>query len=175
VELFFVFFKASLITFAGQAALPVLHQELVQQRGWATATDISKALAIGRLAPGPTGMFVVSLGYLVAGWPGALMATLGSSLPPLVVLPLAPFVRRSLGRPWVGGFLRGIGLASAGLLAAVGLGIVYPDGFGVTPSILASMGLAVLGFGLSWSGKVHPVAIMGAAGLGGVALYWLGI
>ena len=111
-----------------QAALPVLNQELVQIRHLATAADISKSLAVGRLSPGPTGMFVVSLGYLVAGWPGAFLAMLGSALPPLVVLPLAPIIRRSLHRLWVGGFMRGIGLASAGLLLAVSAGIVTADG-----------------------------------------------
>ena len=73
LEVFRVFFQSSLITFAGQAALPVLNQEFVHIRGWVTEADVAKSLAVGRLSPGPTGMFVVSLGYLVAGWPGAEM------------------------------------------------------------------------------------------------------
>jgi chromate transporter len=175
LDVFFVFFKASLITFAGQAALPVLNQELVQIRHLATAADISKSLAVGRLSPGPTGMFVVSLGYLVAGWPGAFLAMLGSALPPLVVLPLAPLIRRSLHRLWVGGFMRGIGLASAGLLLAVSAGIVTADGVSPTPAVFGNLGLAVLGFALAWSGKIHPVLIMAIAGVVGYVLWSFGI
>ena len=175
LEVFLVFFQASLITFAGQASLPVLHQELVQHRGWVDAAAISKALAVGRLSPGPTGMYVVSLGYLVAGWPGAFLAMLGATLPPLVVLPLAPLVRRSLHRPWVRGFMQGIGLASAGLLLAVGFGIVTADGVAPTPTFLGHVVMAALGFALSWTGKIHPVLVIGAAGAGGVALTALGL
>ena len=169
-EVFSVFFKSSLITFAGQAALPVLSQEMVQLRGWVTEADIAKSLAVGRLSPGPTGMFVVSLGYMVAGWPGVFLAMLGAIIPPLLVLPLAPVIRGSLHRPWVRGAMQGIALASAGLLLSVSAGILLSTGVGVTPGFAGSVALAALGFGLSWTGKIHPIIVLGAAGAGGIAL-----
>ncbi|MFN0071558.1 MAG: chromate transporter [Chloroflexota bacterium] len=170
LAIFQVFFQSSLITFAGQAALPVLHQELVQLRGWVTAADIAKSLAVGRLSPGPTGMFVVSLGYMVAGWAGAFLAMLGSSMPPLLVLPLAPIIRRSLHRPWVRGAMQGIGLASAGLLLSVGVGILKADFDGFNVSFAGDLLMAALGIALSWTGKIHPVIVIAAAGVGGVVL-----
>ena len=50
-EVFRVFFQSSLITFAGQAALPVLNQEFVQLRHWVTEADVAKSLAVGRRRP----------------------------------------------------------------------------------------------------------------------------
>ena len=174
-EVFRVFFQSSLITFAGQAALPVLNQEFVHIRGWVTEADVAKSLAVGRLSPGPTGMFVVSLGYMVAGWPGAFLAMLGATIPPLLVLPIAPIVRRSLHRPWVRGAMQGVGLASAGLLLSVASGILLSTGVGLTPAFAGSVALAALGFALSWTGKIHPVAVLGAAGAGGIALSYFNI
>jgi chromate transporter len=174
-EIFRVFFTSSLITFAGQAALPVLQQELVQLRGWVTDADLAKSLAVGRLSPGPTGMFVVSLGYMVAGWAGAFLAMTGASLPPLLVLPLAPLIRRSFHRPWVRGAMLGIGLASAGLLLSVGFGILLSKGADLSLTFGGNVAMAILGFALSWTGKVHPVIVIAAAGAGGVLLSSLGI
>ena len=175
LEVFLVFFQSSLITFAGQAALPVLNQELVHIRGWVTEADVAKSLAVGRLSPGPTGMFVVSLGYIVAGWPGAFLAMVGATIPPLLVLPIAPIVRRSLHRPWVRGAMQGVGLASAGLLFSVASGILLSTGVGLTPAFAGSVAMAALGFALSWTGKIHPVLVLGAAGAGGVGLSYFGI
>ena len=175
LEFFFIFLKASAVTFAGLGALPVLQQELVQFRGWADDAQVAKAVAVGRLSPGPNGMFTVSLGYQVMGWPGALLALLGSVLPPLIVLPLAPIVRRSIHLPWVDGLMRGIALGSAGLLLSVGVGLVAPGGLTLDQAGLWNVGLAALGFALTQSGRVHPVVVLGAAGAVGVVLTGLGI
>ncbi|HEX3246066.1 MAG TPA: chromate transporter [Chloroflexota bacterium] len=175
LEVFRVFFQSSLITFAGQGSLPVLNQEFVQLRHWVTEADVATSLAVGRLSPGPTGMYVVSLGYMVAGWPGAFLAMLGASIPPLLILPIAPLVRRSLHRPWVRGAMQGIGLASAGLLLSVASGILLSTGVEATLAFGGSVALAALGFALSWTGKIHPVAVLGAAGAGGIALSLMGL
>lgn len=170
LDLFRVFFVSSLITFAGQGSLPVLQQELVQIRGWTTDADIAKALAVSRLSPGPTGMFVVSIGYMVASWPGAFLAMVGATLPPLIVLPLAPVIRRSFHRPWVRGAMLGVGLASAGLLLSVGGNILLVKGASATPAFAGDVAMAVLGLALSWTGKIHPAIVIAAAGAGGILM-----
>lgn len=175
LELFSIFFKASLITFAGLGSLPVLQQELVQFRGWATDEQVAKSVAIGRLSPGPNGMYAVSLGYLVMGWGGAGLALVGSVLPPLVVLPLAPLVRRGMHLPWVNGLMRGIALGSAGALLSVGVGLVSPGGFSLSGPGPTNVGLAALGLALSWSGRVHPAVVLGVAAAAGVGLAFVGL
>lgn len=175
LEFFLVFLKASATTVAGSGSLPVLQQDIVDVRGWAGPDVIAKSLAVGRLSPGPTGMYVVSVGYLLMGWWGAVLALVAAVLPPLVVLPLAPFVRRSLHRPWMAGLLRGVALSSAGLLLAVGTGLSLPADFAFTPSKLAHPALAALGFLLARSGNLHPVVVLGVSGAAGAVLYFLGV
>jgi chromate transporter len=176
LEFFLIFFKASLITFAGMGSVPVLQQDLVQFRGWTTDDQIAKALAVSRLSPGPNGMYVVSLGYMMLGWAGAVVALLASVLPPLVVLPLAPIVRRTMHLPWVNGLMRGIGLGSAGLLLVVGYGIIFPSGLtALSSATLLNLGLGALGMVLTWTGRVHPVVVIGLAGLAGIGLSTFGL
>lgn len=175
LDLFFVVLKASLITFSGAGPIPVLQQDLVQVRGLVTDEEIAKALAIGRITPGPNGMFMVSLGYLALGWPGAIASLLGASLPPLVVLPLAPFVRRSLHQAWMNGLMRGIGLGSAGLLMVVGINIVAPTALTTAGVYLPSLLLAAASFFATRGGRVHPVLILGIAALVGIGLSQFGL
>lgn len=170
LEFFFIFLKACGITFAGMGSLPVLQQELVHLRGWATDEQIAKSVAVGRLTPGPNGMYVVSLGYLLMGWLGALLALIGAVLPPLVILPLAPLVRRTMHLPWMSGLMRGIALGSAGLLLSVGANLVAPGGLALSATFTANVGLAALALALTRTGKLHPVVVLGGAGLAGVAL-----
>ncbi|MBI4491812.1 MAG: chromate transporter [Chloroflexi bacterium] len=175
LEFFLIFLKASAITFTGMGSLPILQQELVQFHGWTTDEQIAKAVAIGRLSPGPNGMYAVSIGYVVMGWLGALLALLGSVLPPLIIIPLAPLVRRSIHRPWVDGLMRGIGLGSAGLLLSVGVGLVAPNGFSLAGPGPWNLALAVLGFALTRTGKLHPAIPLGVAGVAGVVLSMAGL
>jgi chromate transporter len=78
------------------------------------------AIAIGQFTPGPVFTTATFVGYIVAGLPGAALATIGIFLPSFVfvaaVNPLVPLLRRS---PWMGGFLDGVNVAALGLMAAV--------------------------------------------------------
>ena len=65
--------KASLVTTTGTGNIPVLYQDLIP-RGWATDRQFAEALAIGKISPGPSGLWVISLGYLTDGPRGALLA-----------------------------------------------------------------------------------------------------
>jgi len=94
--LFVIFLKSSALAIGGLASLPLLRADLVPQ--YVTDAGIVQALAVGRLAPGPNGLYIVSLGYIVAGWTGALYALIGASVAPLVMLPATALARRWLVR-----------------------------------------------------------------------------
>ena len=81
VTLFWVAFKAAILSSNGMTNLPGLREELVP-RGWATDRDFAEAFAVGGITPGPNGLWVVSLGYLIGGWLGA---RIGKRLPPVAV------------------------------------------------------------------------------------------
>jgi len=170
VELFLLILKASLITYSGAGPIPVLQQDLVDARGWTTNADIATSIAIGRISPGPGGLFIVSLGYMVMGWAGAALALLAATLPPIMVIPFAPLVRRSMHRPWVRGLMRGLMLGSASLIILIAIGIILPTGFGRQPGQLINIGLGIAGFGVTVKSKLHPLAIISVAAITGLGI-----
>ena len=81
LSLYLVWFKMGLFTFGGgYAMLPIIQREVVEKRRWATEDEIIDYYAIGQCTPGViavnTSTFV---GYRIAGIPGGIAATLGSS------------------------------------------------------------------------------------------------
>ena len=115
---FWIFLKATLLSTGGLGNLPSLHEDLVG-RGWATEQDIAESLAVGQITPGPSGLWVISLGYLTAGVLGALLALVAICLQPLLVLLVDRLHRRIGDHPAVEGFIRHLGLAVVGVFVVV--------------------------------------------------------
>ena len=132
---------------------------------FATDPQIVQALAIGRLSPGPNGLYLVSLGYLIDGWPGAFVAFLAACLAPLVILPATSLARGWLLSAWFAGLVRGVALASAGLLA--GTAVIIAVTSGTAPWQLA---LAAVATFLTIRGKIHPAVMVGLGAFAGLAL-----
>ena len=164
--LFLIFLKDAALSLGGLGALPLIRQDLVAP-GLATDAQVVQALAIGRLSTGPNGLWIVSLGYFVAGWTGAALALLASCLPPLVMLPATVAARRILLTASFGGFVRGAALATAGLLVSTGVGLVASD---LTSVSWWQVALAVAATYLTYDGRVHPGAVVIGAALIGLAL-----
>jgi chromate transporter len=121
--LFWLMFKAALFSTSGSGNLPILHQDLLA-RGWATDRNFAESLAIGQISPGPSGLWVISLGYLLDGLRGALLTLVAITLPPLVVLLIDGFYRRYGDHPALQGFVRGLSLAVSGIFFVVLAGIM---------------------------------------------------
>lgn len=121
VQLFLVFLKIGSVLYgSGYVLLAFLHGDLVERRGWLTEQQLLDAVAVGQFTPGPVFTTATFVGYLVASWPGALLATLGIFLPSFVFValsnPLIPRLRRSR---WFGALLDGVNAASLALMAGV--------------------------------------------------------
>lgn len=163
VRLFWLFLRATLFSTGGSGNLPILYNDL-RPLGYATEQQFAEALAIGQVTPGPTGLWVVSLGYLIDGVRGSLLATVAVTLPPLLILVVERFYRR-FGTHWfVQGFLRGLGLAVAGSFVIVIVGLMR----GSTLD-LRSLAIVAASIVLGATRRVPvPVIIAGAALVGGV-------
>src|ERR1700746_2319808 len=123
-ELFWIMLKAALLSTTGTGNLPIVHQDLLS-RGWATDRQFAESLAIGQISPGPTGLWVISLGYLIGGLRGAAVTLIAVALPPLLVLVLGHGLYRRLGHhPATQGFVSGLGLAVVGVFVIVMSGIM---------------------------------------------------
>jgi chromate transporter len=60
------------------------------------------------------------VGYVVGGWGGAVLATIGIFLPAFLVVAIAnPLLPRLRSSPWAAGFLDGVNVTAIGLMVAV--------------------------------------------------------
>ncbi|NLF63863.1 MAG: chromate transporter, partial [Chloroflexi bacterium] len=85
-----------------------------------TEQQLLDAVAIGQFTPGPVFTTATFVGYVLAGVPGAIAATVGIFLPSFVFVALlnnaVPSIRRS---PWAGALLDGVNASALGLMAGV--------------------------------------------------------
>ena len=159
LALYFVLLKATLSSFSGLAAMPVLRDDLVVHQKLMTDRQLNTAVAIGRITPGPKGLYIVSAGYYVAGTPGVFAAWLAIITPALLVIPLMQFAGRRTKDPRVQRTLRAVVLASAGISLAATL----PLGADALHTPL-SWGLAVASFaGLAFTKLDTMVVVLGAS------------
>jgi chromate transporter len=118
-EIFWICFKAGAFVFgSGLAIVPTLEADFVTKNQWLTHAQFMDALVIGQITPGPVLLTTTFMGYLVAHWQGALVAT-GSIF-------LASFVHMSTWFPraidflsrqsWIKSFVLGTTAAVVGCL-----------------------------------------------------------
>jgi chromate transporter len=115
------FLKVGSVLFGtGYVLLAFLRADLVERWGWLTEAQLLDAIAVGQFTPGPLFTTATFIGYLLAGTPGAAVATVGIFLPAFLLVavsgPLVPRLRRS---KLAGAFLDGVNVASLALMAVV--------------------------------------------------------
>ena len=117
--LFWFFTKAGAFVFgSGLAIVPFLYGGVVREHGWLTDQQFLDAVAVAMITPGPVVITVAFIGYLVQGFPGAVLAALGVFLPCwlFVVIP-APFYSRFADHPQLKAFVGGVTAAATGAIA----------------------------------------------------------
>src|SRR6185369_4042585 len=119
LELGAFFVKAGAFTFgSGLAIVPFLHQGVVLNYGWLNERQFLDAVAIGIITPGPVVITAAFVGYLVAGFWGALTAAAGVFLPVyLFVLFVGRYIIRYREHPALKGFVKGATAAASGAIA----------------------------------------------------------
>jgi len=117
-KLLLFFLKAGALTFgSGLVIVPFLQQGVVQQYGWLGERDFLIAVAVGMISPGPVVITATFVGYLVAGFWGSLVATIGIFLPSFIlVLVAAPLLARHRSNRNVQGFVKGAYAAAIGTI-----------------------------------------------------------
>ena len=113
------FLKAGTFIFgSGLAIVPFLYGGVVKECHWLTDQQFLDAVAVAMITPGPVVITVGFIGYLVAGIPGAVIASLATFLPCyLFTVLLAPHFRKYANRPWLKAFVEGIAAAAIGAIA----------------------------------------------------------
>jgi len=168
-DLFLTFFKIGAITIGGgYVIVPLIEKAVVEKKKWMEPERFLDMLAIAQTAPGVlTVNTAVSVGYHIAGVPGAIIATTGACLPSfLMIIAVAVFLSSFHDNRYVIGFFKGVAPAVTMLLfiAAFSIG---------KKAIKDRAGMILLGAGLIgiiWLG-VHPIWAIMAAGVFGAFYY----
>jgi chromate transporter len=116
IVLYLYLLKATLTSFSGLTSLPIIRQDLVVHRGVLTDRQLTAAVAAGRAVPGPNGSFVVSVGYFIAGAPGAAAGWLAMVTPSFVIILLLNYLGPRAEKPRVRSAIEAVTLSAAGLI-----------------------------------------------------------
>jgi chromate transporter len=121
LQLGLFFLKAGSLVFgSGYVLLAFLEGDLVHRYGWISGGQLLDAIAVGQFTPGPLFTTATFLGFLLAGLPGAVIATLAVFVPSFFFVAAASRVQPLLSHfPFARAFLESAGAASIGLMGAV--------------------------------------------------------
>src|ERR1700682_747932 len=167
-KLLLFFLKAGSLTFgSGLVIVPFLEQGLVQQFGWLDQRQFLIAVAIGMISPGPVVITATFVGYLVAGFWGSVVSTIGIFLPSfMLVLVAAPLLARFRANPNVQGVVKGAYAAAIGTIlgACILLGRIA-----IGDWLTALIGLGSLAILFRW--KVNNPLLIGATAVIGLIAF----
>lgn len=167
--LYLLLLKATCTSFSGLASLPIIRADLVERYHVLTDSQLNTAVAAGRSGPGPIGIYVVCVGYQVAGVSGAVAGFGATVTPAFVVVALLRWLGRRGEAPGVQRAIRAMLAASAGLLLAATVGLAGSAVADVFSAAVAAGAFAVFAFT-----KVDSVWVMLAAAACGVVRYLVG-
>ena len=178
LELFASFVLIGVMTYGGgYSVLPLVDDLIVQRHGWLSAAEVADIVSISEMSPGPFSLNCSSfVGMKVAGIPGAVLATTGFLLPPLVIaLILAVLYKRYRSLPAV----RTIFSVLNACIIAVLLGSVVNlfaasifggSLFGGSVDVLALVIFLACFLGL-FRYKLNPIALLAVSAVVGAVLY----
>ena len=169
-QLFAIFLKIGSVLFgSGYVLLAFLRADFVERLGWLTEQQLLDAVVVGQVTPGPVFTTATFIGYVLAGIPGAIVATAGIFLPAFLLVaasgPLVPGIRRS---PVAGAALDGVNVASVALMLVVTWQLgrsVFVDLVSILTAVIALVVIATR--------RVSPTWVVLAAALIGIGAAWL--
>jgi chromate transporter len=164
-RIFLFFAKAGAFVFgSGLAIVPFLYGGVVKEHHRLTERQFVDAVAVAMITPGPVVITVGFIGFLIAGFPGATVAALGTFLPCYLftIIP-APYFKKYGKRPGIVAFVDGV---TAGAIGAITGAVVVLGRRSVHDFVTASVAAVVLI--LMWRVKKlpEPFLIIAAAFVG---------
>ena len=120
-RLFLSFLKIGSVVFgSGYVLLAFLRTEFIEHLHWLTEKQLIDAVAVGQFTPGPVFTTATFIGYLIAGVPGAVVATLGIFLPGFLLVAVSgPLIAKLRRSPMAAAILDGVVVGSLALMAVV--------------------------------------------------------
>jgi chromate transporter len=166
VVLYLLLVKATLTSFSGLASLPMVRNDFVVRRQALTDRQLNTAVAAGRIGPGPNGIYVVSIGYIVDGVPGACAGWLAMITPAFLIIPMLQFLGARAEHPRAKAVARAVLFSGAGLLASAAVPLARDA---ITNPL--SLGIFAVSFLLIASARVDSLWVMLGAALVGIIAF----
>jgi chromate transporter len=157
-------YAGSFVFGSGLAIVPFLYGGVVQEYHWLTDRQFVDAVAVAMITPGPVVITTGFIGYLIAGFWGAVVAALATFVPCYLftILP-APYFKKHGKRPAIVAFVDGVTAAAIGAITGAVIVIAQRS---ITDWVTA--GLALVTVALLWRFKKlpEPLIVVAAAALG---------
>ena len=164
LALYWLFLRAVLLSFSGLATVPILRESLVVDHRLLTDARLNDAIAISQASPGPLGMYVVLVGYFVAGLSGALAGVMALMTPAVLAIPIGRWVLRGQSAT-IQGACSGIVIASCALMMVTGFGLL-PQAAPTSPHLA----IVVVGALVVALTAIEPIWVIALAAAGGLLL-----
>lgn len=181
LELLWEFVQIGLLSFGGgYAVLPLIEQNIVQDKGWLTDQQFVDILTISEMTPGPISINAATfVGNQLLGVLGGIVATLGVVLPSFfIVLVLAYLYNRYQNLSIVQGMIQALRPAIVALIAVAGMTIFLTALFSTAslPVTLdqlnwISLAIFILSLYIMSRRPTSPIRIMLVSGLLGLIIY----
>lgn len=169
MRLFFTFFKIGLFSFGGgYAMLPLIKQEVVDINRWMSNESFTNIIGISQVTPGPLAINTATyLGYKTSGIIGSVYATLGVSLPSIIIIfIIAKLFMKKKNNKYAEGILKYIRLCAVGLIAAAAI-MLMDD---VTANVRSFI-IFLSAFVLSYKFKMDPILLAVLSGIIGFIVF----
>lgn len=164
-ELFLFFVKAGAFVFgSGLAIVPFLYGGVVKEYGWLSEEQFVDAVAVAMITPGPVVITVGFIGYLVAGFPGAVVAAGATFLPCyLFTIVPAPYFKKYGRRADIAAFVEGVTVAAIGAISGAVIVLARRTIDDVPTLVIACVTIVLL-----WRVRKlpEPVVVLAAAVVG---------
>jgi chromate transporter len=168
-DLLMFFTKAGAFVFgSGLAIVPFLYKGVVHDHQWLDEQQFRDAVAVAMVTPGPVVITAGFIGFLAGGAAGAVLAAIGTFLPPYLVVVLAARPMRN-PKPWLKAFVTGVTASATGAIAGA---VVVLGRRAIVDWTTAAIAIVALAGMIRLKKFPEPVWIA-LAGLVGVAVHGL--
>jgi chromate transporter len=163
-ELWLSFSGMSLLMFGGgYVFIPMMKEVVVHQHHWLQTKEFADAIALGQITPGPVMISATFIGFYVASFWGALIATIGIFLPPALLITLCSNLhQRVANSPWVKAAYLGIRPCVVGLI----INAAYVLARACDPSVVSAL-ILVGALVATLKYKLDSIYVVPVAGLVG--------
>lgn len=174
LQLFLSFLQIGLFSFGGgYAAMPLIQGQVVDIHGWLEMSEFTDLITISQMTPGPIAINSATfVGIKIAGIPGALVATVGCTLPScIIVTVIAKLYLKYRDMAVLQGVLASLRPAVVAMIASAGISVLITAfwGEGAVIDLLRTNWVLVIIFLLCLlllrKTKMNPILVMVLAGV----------